>query len=305
MVFLNSLRLFKSNWLKTLKFFLYYIVIWGVCFALILPCFFEFRGIVSANFAGENVGLYGVFGGVLGNNIQDIINVSIKTIGDIFNANLGLAIYGLLIVFVVLPFLINIGKYALSYTLYYYMTSNNEMGFLSALVKSLNRSILFALCKTIYNIFFMAITFGVMYGFAQIGNDFFVKYLLWAAVLLALILLFSLEQMSVLGWIPALTVFDCNIFTAYRKGTKAVKRHFGKTFGIAWLYFAIFWALILIFGLYILAIAVPAMTIILCVYNMTAFFTSQGMRFYVTSNEILTPKKLEEVDDINKTAYIL
>ncbi len=305
MVFLNSLRLFKSNWLKTLKFFLYYILVWGVCFALFLPCFFEFKGIVSANFAGENAGIYGVFGGVLGYNIKGVVNASIKTFGDIFGANLGLAIYGLLIIFVLLPFLINIGKYALSCTLYYYMTSNNKMGFLSALVKTLNRSVVFALCKTIYNIFFIAVVFGSLYGFAQIGNTFFVNHLLWAVVLLALILLFSLEQMSVLGWIPALIVLDCNVFKAYRKGTKAVKRHFGKTFGIAWLYFAIFWALILIFGLYILAVAVPAMTIILCVYNMTAFFTSQGMRFYVTSNEILTPKKLEEVDDINKTAYIL
>ena len=305
MVFLHSLRLFKSNWTKALKFFLYYILVWGICFALFLPCFFEFRGIVAANFSGAKAGLFGVFSGVLGENLKNIVTNASNTVVEAFRANLGLAIYALLIVFVLLPFLINIGKYAFSYTLYYYMTSNNRMGFLSALVKSLNRSIVFAIAKTFYNILFVAAFFGVMYGYSRIENPFIVNYLMWIIVFITLVLMFSLEQMSVLGWIPALIVFDCNIFTAYKKGIKAVHRHFRKTLIVATLYFALFWALFLIFGFYALAVLIPAMTIMLCVYNMTAFFTSQGMRFYVTSSEILTPKKLEEVDDINKTAYIL
>ncbi|MBR1890183.1 MAG: hypothetical protein IJ817_00675 [Clostridia bacterium] len=305
MVFLHSLRLFKSNWFKTLKFFLYYIVVWGVCFALILPSYFEFRGIVVNNFAGADIGFFGVFSGTFGANLQNIINVCANTITDLFNANVGLAVYGILIVFVLLPFLINIGKYALSYTLYYYMTSNNQMGFLSALVKSLNRSIVFALFKTLYNLLFMAITFGVIYGLAQFDNSYFINHLLWFTIFVALILLFSFEQMSVLGWIPALIVFDCNVFRAYKKGIKAVRRHFGKTLLVATLYFAAFWAIFLIFGIWILTIIIPLMTIVLCVYNMTAFFTSQGMRFYINKTNIMTPKKLEEVDDINKTAYTL
>ena len=305
MVFLNSLKLFKSNWVKTLKFFLYYIIVWGICFALILPSFFEFRTIVLNNFASAGIGFFGVFSGNVGINLQHLIEVSINTVLELFSINLGLAIYGILVVFVFLPFLINLGKYALSYTLYYYMTSNNEMLFLSALVKSLKRSLVFAFFKTLYNILFFAVTFSVLYGLSQIPNAFFIEFFMWVVVFVVLTLFFAIEQMTVLGWIPALIVFDCNVFSAFKKGVKAVKRHFVKTFIVAMLHFAVFWALVMIFGVWIFALIIPAMTIVLCVYNMTAFFTSQGMRFYITPNKILTPKKLEEVDNINKTASIL
>lgn len=305
MVFLNSLRLFKSNWVKTLKFFLYYIIVWGVCFALLLPSFFEFREIVANNLSAAGIGFFGVFSGNVGINLKGLIEVSLNTAVELFSINLGLAIYGLLVLFVILPFLINLGKYALSCTLYYYMTSNNQMGFLSALVKSLKRSILFALVKVLYNIIFFAMTFGVLYGLAQIADTFFINFFMWAVVFVVLTIFFTFEQMTVLGWIPALIVFDCRVFSAFRKGLKAVKRHFIKTFLVAVLYFAFFWAFVMIFGVWIFAIIIPAMTIMLCVYNMTAFFTSQGMRFYITANKIMTPKKLEEVDNINKTAYIL
>lgn len=305
MVFLNSLKLFKSNWVKTLKFFLYYIIVWGICFALILPSFFEFRSIISNNFASAGIGFFGVFSGNVGINLQSLIEVSVNTALELFSVNLGLAIYGLLVLFVFLPFLINLGKYALSYTLYYYMTSNNEMLFLSALVKSLKRSLVFAFFKTLYNILFFAVTFSVLYGLSQIPNAFFIEFFMWVVVFVVLTLFFAFEQMTVLGWIPALIVFDCNVFSAFKKGVKAVRRHFVKTFVIAILYFAVFWALVMIFGVWIFALIIPAMTIVLCVYNMTAFFTSQGMRFYITPNKIMTPKKLEEVDNINKTAFIL
>lgn len=38
---------------------------------------------------------------------------------------------------------------------------------------------------------------------------------------------------------------------------------------------------------------------------MVAFFSSQGMRFYVDGDTILSPKKLEEVDKIEDAKYLL
>ena len=305
MVFINSLKLFKSNWLKVLKFLLYYIVIWGICFALFLPVFFEFKGLVSENFSAAGVKFFGVFSGAFGANIQNFFSAAIDTFFDVFGANVGMAIYGFLVVFVFLPFLINIGKYALSSTLYYYMTSNSESGFLSALVKSLKKSVVFALAKTFYNLVFFSLLGIAIYGLTTFGNTIYVKYCLWIVVFLAISLFFALQQVTILGWIPALIVFDCNIFKAYQKGVKAAGRHLAKTFATALAFFLIFWAFIMIFGAYILALFVPLMAGLLCVYGMTQFFTSQGMRFYINANKILTPKKLEEVDNINKTAFIL
>lgn len=305
MIFINSLKLFRSNWLKALKFLLYYVVVWGLCFALFLPVFFAFKDLVLNNFASADIGMFGVFSGQIGANTQKIVEVAFSSFVEVFHVNVGMAIYGLIVVFLLLPFLINIGKYALCNSLYYYMTSNNQMGFLSALVKSLRKSIPFALIKTLYNLLFITVLGFIIFGLTRIVDEAYVKYALWLVVMFALVLFYASEQVTILGWIPAIIVFDCNIFRAYGKGLKAATRHFGNMFGISVLFFLIFWTLTMLFGAYILAIIVPVMACMLCVYDMVAFFTSQGMRFYITSNKILTPKKLEEVDDINKTAYIL
>ncbi len=305
MIFLYSLKLLSSNWGKALKFFLYYIVVWGLCFALFLPCFFQFRGIISANFSGLGTFFQGVFGGHLGEGLNAIINTSYNTIVDVFKNNIGLAIYGLLLIFVVLPYLVNVGKYAFCEMLYSYMTSKAEIGFFSALVRSLRKSLLFSLCKVVFNIFFLTAVLLCLFGIGQVFGTMFVTYILPFVAIILLVVMFSLEQTLVLGWLPAMIVFDCNVFCAFRKGIKAVKRHFWTTLGTAVLYFVLFWVLTLLVGFYCLAVLIPIVTILLNVYNMAMFFSSQGMRFYYTENNILTPKKLEEVDNINKTAYIL
>lgn len=307
MVFINSFKLFGSNWKKALKFFLFYLFVWGLCFSLFLPVFFEFKNLIASNFAQAQTldAFGGVFQGSLGANMQNLIITSFNTIADILNANLGLAIYGLIVVFIFLPFLINVGKYSFYEMLYFYMTSNNELGFFSALVKGLKKSLLFALVKTLYNLVFVAITLGGVYALALVENNFFVDYLLPIAEFVVLVIMFSINQINILGWIPALIVFDVNVFSGYRKGLKAVKRHFWAILGTTTLFFVIFWLLAVLFGVYSLALLIPVMSSILIVYNMVAFFTSQGMRFYINSKNILTPKKLEEVDNINKIASIL
>ncbi|MCQ2565080.1 MAG: hypothetical protein MJ152_04420, partial [Clostridia bacterium] len=147
--------------------------------------------------------------------------------------------------------------------------------------------------------------YAAVLGVALVEDPFFVKYFLPIVEFVLLVLLFTLNQIFVLGWSASIIVFDCGVCKAYRKGLKAAFRHFWKTFGIAALYFAMFWALVLIFGIYTMTILVPLATVLISVYDMTIFFTSQGMRFYVNKTQIMTPKKLEEVDNINKTAFIL
>ncbi len=305
MVFVNSLRLLFSNWGKALKFFLYYVVIWGICVALFLPAIFEFKSILSASLNDLADCFAGVFKGSLGQNLHSLIGTVADFVVDIFNANTGIAIYGLIIVFVVLPFLINIGKYTLDFMLYSYMTSKNQIGFFSALVKNLKNSSLFALCKIVYNIVFLAITAFAVFGLAQVKDTSFISYGLPILELFVVTFLFAINQILVLGWTPALIVFDCGVVKAFSKGVKAVRRHFWKYFGVTFGYFLIFWVLITVFGVYTMTVLVPLMTILLAVMDMTVFFTSQGMRFYVNDTQILTPKKLEEVDNINKTAFIL
>ncbi len=307
MTFLNSLKLFGSNWVKVLKFFLYYFVIWGLCIAMFLPAFFEFKDLLSTIFqTTSSLGaMNGVFGGPVGEGLSFLLTSATNFVVSAFTQNLGMAIYALVVVLIILPFLINVGKYAFNEMMYSYMTSKNKLGFFSALVKTLKRSLIFALCKTFYNIMFVAVTLFSLYGLSIITDSIFVAYFLPLIAFVVLVLLYTLNQLTVLGWASAMIVFDCNVFSAYRKGFKAVKRHFWSTFATTMLYFALFWAIMLVFGMFSFVILLPIMTALLCIFDMVVFFTSQGMRFYVNDNKILTPKKLEEVDNIHQTACIL
>lgn len=307
MTFLNSLKLFGSNWLKALKFFLYYLVVWGLGFLLLLPVLMEFKDLILSCFQTVNSSsaMTGVFGGSVGENLYFLFHSAIFAVEGAFVSNVGMAIYGLIVLFVILPFFVNIGKYTFDEMLYSYMTSKTKLGFFNALVKGLKRSFVFALCKTFYNIAFMAVVLFSLYGLSLISDPMFVAYFLPVVVFFVLVVLYTIKQLTVLGWSAAMIVFDCNVFAAYRKGFKAVKRHFWATFATTALYFSLFWAFMIVFGVYTFIVLLPIMTALLCIFDMVVFFTSQGMRFYVNENKILTPKKLEEVDNIHKTACIL
>ena len=306
MVFLNSFRLLSSNFTKALKFLLYYIAVIALCICAFLPAYFGLKGIISENAKDFNAGgVFSVFNGHLGDGIYAVLNVFFDSVVDSFSTNVALAVYGLFVIFILLPFLVNVGKYTLNVMFYAYMTSGRNVGFWSAYIKSLGKSVLFALTKTFYNLIFVAIVLFVCFGFAQIHNEYFVEHFLALTTFVVLVLLYTLHQTTVLGWSSAIVVFDCSVFVGYRKGLKAVGRHFCKTFFTTGVFFALFWAMIMVFGVYSAVVLVPILTTILVVYDMVAFYTSQGMRFYISKNQIITPKKLEEVDNINKTAFIL
>jgi hypothetical protein len=280
-------------------------VVLGIAAALLLPVFFAFKSIFSSNLNPVLDAFAGVFKGKLGQNLHSLAKITIDVVGEIFKANAGIAAYGIIVIFVIVPFVVNIGKYTFNFMLYSYMTSKNEIGFFSALVKTLNKSTLYALCKLAYNIIFVAVVLAATLGLGIIENEVFITHLLPLVEILALVILFATSQILVLGWVPALIVFDCDVLTAFRKGLKAVRRHFWKIFITNCVYFLVLWAIYFVFGAYTLVVLLPVMTILLAVYDMIAFFSSQGMRFYVDETQIMTPKKLEEVDNINKTAFLL
>ena len=159
MSFVYSLKLFGSNWAKALKLFLYYIVIWGLCIVLLLPVFFTFKNIFinSLSSIDFSTTFSGAILGSIGKGINIFALVSREILLSVFSFNIPLAIYGLFVGFILLPFLLNVGKYTFCEMLYLYMTSKAKVGFFSALVKSLRNSVCYAICKTFHNLLFFAI----------------------------------------------------------------------------------------------------------------------------------------------------
>ena len=130
-------------------------------------------------------------------------------------------------------------------------------------------------------------------------------YLLPIALVLLPSIFMAFKETFIAGWAPAMIVFDENVFSSYKKGIVAILRRGFKVFSTAFVVFVLLSILAMVIGLYSLIIILPCIYPFLNIFEMVAFFSSQGMRFYVDADTIKSPKKLEEVDKIDKTKYLL
>ncbi len=307
MTFFNSLKLFGSNWDKVWKLFLYYIFVWGVTICLLLPVFFEFSEIIIQNIQESAIveNYQTIFDNSFGQYLNNFFVLVSTTFISCANLNLGQAIYGIIVLFIFMPFLLNIGKYAICEMLYGYMASKTKVGFFSALFKTLNKSTFYSLFKTLYSLIFLALTIYLVFLLGFVEDTFFQTYFLALCEIILLAVLFTLNKVTTACWAPACIIFGCSVAVAYIRGVKVVFRRFWKTLPVALVIFLLIFFVTFVAGLYSLVITVPFAAILLCMFDMTTFFTSQGMRFYINKTTILTPKRLEEVDDINRAKYIL
>ena len=85
----------------------------------------------------------------------------------------------------------------------------------------------------------------------------------------------------------------------------AVLRRGLRVFSTAFVIYILTLLLAMAIGLYSLVIILPILFPFIYIFDMVMFFSSQGMRFYVDSDTILTPKRLEEVDTIDNTKFLL
>jgi 1,4-dihydroxy-2-naphthoate octaprenyltransferase len=76
-------------------------------------------------------------------------------------------------------------------------------------------------------------------------------------------------------------------------------------FSTAFVIYLLAIVLSIILGIYSIIIILPIISPLLHIFEMVSFFSSQGMRYYVDNDTILSPKKLEEVDKLEDAKYIL
>lgn len=308
MMFKNSARLLCANFDKVWKLLVYHILCFALCFGL-LAIFYDFfvSYIVSA---WENAALSGVFanGTFYGYSVADVLHGLTHAVwgffAGIFTANVGIGIYFCLIVFYLLPFLLNIGKYVVDEMMYGFMASAQKQSFTGTFLRTLGRSTQFASIKTLFAMPFNALIVASMFGLSVIQNDIF-AYILPLAFAIIPALLFAFKQTFNAGWAPAMIVYDVNVFKAFSIGQRAILRRGARVFSTAFVIYLLAIVLSLILGVYAIIIILPIILPFSHIFEMTAFFSSQGMRFYVDLDTILTPKKLEEVDKIEKAKFIL
>lgn len=307
MMFKNSLKLLCSNFDKVWKLLLFHLLAMGFCFGL-LAIFYGYYTdalVYAYNEAGlESVIQTGtLYGASFAHALTSIVNFVLIFFESIFS-NVVLGLYFCLIAFYVFPLLVNIGKYATCEMLYGYMSACQKQSFTGALLKTLRSSLAYSSLKVLYAVPFNALIVLATWSLTRIESTFFV-YLMPFILVLVVAGLLALKRVFNGGWAPAKVVYAQNIAKSYSIGMRASLRKGATIFSTAFVIYLLAIVLSLTLGLYAIIIIIPLVFPLIHIFDMVAFFSSQGMRFYVDSQTIISPKKLEEVDRIEDAKYLL
>ena len=307
-MFKNSLKLFCANFDKMWKLFLYTIIVCGISFALLLPFFSEIKEAINVSWTSELLSKVPSTGLLYGSDVAGIFNAIwdfvASIVSYIYFKNVWILIYVAFICCIVLPFLLNIGKYTVNEMLYGYMSSQAKVGFCSSMIRTIRKSSVFAIFRAILSLFWGAVVVASIYGITAINAPLF-AYFLPIVVIVGLSFVISVGQSFVSGWAPASVVYGFNIFKSYFMGLRAVIRRYWKILSTGFVINMIFIFLIMGFGLVSSVVFIPLYMGLINMFEMVMFFGSQGMRYYVDADTFLTPKKLEQTDNIKKTKYLL
>ena len=312
MMFKNSTKLFIANFSIFWKLILYYVLVCGVTVGLIAPFF----GVLSTHFSqGGNISdiaslltsfnvSINPFSMIL--ELNNVVLVFVDLILSFFVLYPGIATYLFIVVFFVFPFLLGLADLPVGNSLFGYMSSLTRYSFVGSYLRLFGRSVRFQLFKTLINLpinLAIIITFIFSLRLTAVGG--LMVYFLPFIIIAILIVLISLKKTVFAGVMPAKVVYDCNMFKAYRKGFKAVFRRFFKVFSNALAITVIFSLITYLFGTFAFPVLIPFFASFFYVFEMIVFYGSQGMRYYVDLDTIVSPKRLEENDTFKKVKNII
>ncbi len=312
MMFRNSVKLLFSNFATVWKLLLYYLIITLIGVGLVAPVFSSVVEVFrSHNFFEVLVDLLTTFN--LGTNILSIfasfgtvISTLVACILDYFVIHTWLAVYLTFLFVILLPFLYELGGIAAGEILYGYMSSQAQVNFTGRIFSSVRKSFKYILAKlliaTPINILIFFLIYKV-FALTALGGT--IKFAVPLFITVVLCLLVTLRLVLFAGWLPALIVNDCGVWSAFARGLKAVGRRFFRTFSTMLVFVILNICIDVLLGSIAFLLLVPLGVYFVYIIDFVMFYGSQGMRYYVDADTIISPKRLEEVDRFSRCKDII
>lgn len=312
MMFKNSIKLLMANFSTVWKLLVYKLIALGITVGLFFIGYSSISGMSSfVTLKTSTLDFVMTFniGTSLGEvlrNLLALIDVFFAFIADIAVTNTGMLVYFAIVFLIILPFLWKLSDIPTGETLYGYMASLTKYSFTGSMIRKIGISSRYSLLSLAI---FLPINFLIAYGLygiltlVNMGGIMLAIVPLLIFVYLSLII--GLKTALFCGWMPAIVVFNCGPVKGLKLGFKAVFRRFLKVLSTAIMLTAFVLAINLLFGSFSFIITIPIGAMMVLVFQMVMFFGSQGMRYYVDLDTILSPKKLEQTDKFNKVKDII
>ncbi len=308
MMFKNSCKLLCANFAEVWKVLVYHILSIALCVGLLAVFYkdyIDFGTLASAKAGLKEVWESGtLYGATFAKALTVVANFIIFFFEFMFTKSVGIGIYFCVIIFILFPLLMNIGKVATCELMYGYMSACQKQSFTGTYLKTLRKSLAYSFVKVIYTLPINFLILLGLWGLTRVNNTTFDHFMPFAFVIISALLM-AIKELLNAGWAPAKVVYDHNVFSSYTIGMRATMRRGARIFSTALIVYLLSIVLTMVLGLYSIIIILPIIPFFMHIFEMVAFFSSQGMRFYVDNDTILSPKKLEEVDKIEDAKYII
>ncbi len=314
MMFRNSVRLILSNFSNVWKLLLYYVICTIISFAILYPIASPIISKLSA--AHVFTDIQTLFNGLFSqpNEMATSLDQVFVTIGEVFSANArdflpNYILFGVVVLFV-MPFIYGLGELTISEVLYGFMTSQTNYGFTACFIRKLGKACVLNLSKMIFTVPMNIITILSLYGVVKLLATKLIGNIVAAVFVMLLIIVYIAFKNTLFScWTPATAVHNVGPFKAMILGWRAVFHNFWSIFStaVAVMIFAI--VVNFIFGVFTFTIAfvvtMPLTIFTWYVFHMVAYFSNQGMRFYVYPDMFITPKRIKEQETIKRLKFYL
>ncbi len=314
MKFSNTTKLVLTNFSNVWKLLLYYIICTLIAFLALYPVVRPiWIKLAEANVFDQ---VQMLFNGIFSkpNSFVASLNDILVTISQVITVNasalLSNYIVALVLVFVILPFMYKLADLAIGEVLYGYMTSQTTYSFTGSYFRKFGKSVLYSLARLPFEVVTEALFIAMVYGIIKlwaVGS--IVNIFLGGLVFLAMILVLVFKVTTFTCWMPAIAVNDCGVYKSMRVGFKAVFRNFFSTFSNAVVLVLCAFVINFLFGVFTftigLIVTLPLTMYAFIVYGMVAYFSNQGMRFYVYPDMFVTPKRIKEQETVSKLKFYI
>lgn len=308
MTFKNALKLSFLNLDKVWKYILYRAIVWAIVIALMSPCFFMLKDVAIDCFSGSVMSNFVSTGAFYSGSITDtayaILIEIVNFIVSVAKAYPIVFAYYCFMLLIVLPTLMNMGKYTIDAMIYSYMSSYAKKSFSTTYISSVGKALVFGFFRSLFSLIFNLSIVGIFVGIMHIPGDTF-KYFAPYILVLCAALIFTIKQMLVIGWGPAMIVCDISSVRGFGFGIKTTFRRFWVSFATCFLVYFFATLFVVGFGVCSLLIVLPVFSTVMTIAEMILFFGNHGMKYYIDTETIISPKKHEELDKINQIKFLL
>ena len=208
-------------------------------------------------------------------------------------------------------FLIGLGELAIHDAIYHYMGSNTKISFSSCFIKNLRKSVKLQLAKLVVivpiNLIIIAAFIGSILLFTI--DNFWLTFFAPFICVLVVTFLSAIKSTIFCAWAPSMVVRNQGVWASLKESVRDVCKNFGMIFGRQLVLTVFFiavniaaWILTASVGLFL---TIPATILFNSIFGMVIYFYINGLKFYVDSDEIITPKKKEDWEPVENLKYIV